>query len=65
MIDQHNQRRLELNNALANISNTLYHIQHKPCSWDQKMKAIQEIDKLIPLIIRYMIFFNNIDNKGL
>lgn len=54
------QRRQELHNAIGNIINSLHTIQTKESSWDSKILIMQNIAKLVPLIIRYMIYFKNV-----
>lgn len=61
MLGRDYERKLQLSQALANISNALWGIQHRKYSWDEKIKSIQEIQKLLPLIIRCMVYFKNIE----
>lgn len=55
------KRRREMLNALAQMSNTLHAIQHKPITWENRIKYMQTLSKMIPPIIRYMIYFQNVD----
>ncbi len=46
-------------NALATMSNALHAMQHRKDTWDARIKTVQEMQKLLPLIIRYQIWFKN------
>lgn len=59
MIPAKNERedkRRDLNNALAGMSNVLWTIQHTAGTWRQRMQAMEQLAKTIPLVIRYMIY---------
>lgn len=62
-VNDQRQRRIEIQNALAQMSNTLYGIQHGKDSWDLRIKAMTQLRLLIPLIIRYMIYFKNLEES--
>jgi hypothetical protein len=57
------QRHRELANALSQMSNILWAIQHRQHSWDERIKAMQQINKAIPDVIRYMLYFKNTETK--
>lgn len=60
MFDDKTSKRRDLDNALATMSNVLWNIQHRTCTWKEKIRAIEEIRKIVPLVIRYMMYFDNL-----
>ena len=59
----YDERRRVLANTLANMSNALWRLQHKHESWDTKIQVMQEIGKLVPLVVRCLIFMKNTEGK--
>lgn len=53
------EKRQAMHNAIANMINALHRIQNKPETWDVKIQVAQELGKLVPLIIRCLIYFKN------
>ncbi len=63
MFDDRAQKRRELDNALSAITNAIWTMRNRNEPWDVQIKGLQEIAKLIPLCIRYMLYFKNTERK--
>lgn len=57
------ERSAALRNGLAAINNVCQELLHQPGTWDDRIKKMQQVGKLIPLIIQCMIFFKNVGTK--
>lgn len=55
-----NSKIRDYHNLTALVSNTLYAIRHQTnLSYDDRLKALDYIQKSIPEIRRYLIYFKN------
>lgn len=55
-----NSKIREYHNLLSVVSNTLYAIRHQTnLSYDDKIKALDYIQKAVPEIKRYLIYLHN------
>lgn len=61
--DKKTEYRKDLVNALAQASNALWQIQHKSDTWDTRIAMLQQLQKLVPLMIRYMVYFKNTEEN--
>jgi len=52
-------RMREYANCLAQLSNVLWAMQHKPGTWDERMQALQAVRDSVVLAMRYVIYFKN------
>lgn len=62
---QYDENKRSLNNALVAMASAVNLLLHGRSNWDDKMKLVHSIARLTPLVLRYLIYFRNIENPAL